>query len=179
MHPIDIKFVPFDEIPFGQVLKGVGVYVIWKRQARGKPSYIGKGDILDRLSKHDDRFASVDGYIGLLGTKARRTDDQDSCIVEALLLEVAFHTDRWPTHNSKEGHWKTVDRAFRLHGLVRVTVRGCDPFGPPHAPRRMERPKHIRYEIDSAGEGTVEFKWNQRKRLKPRSRNDSVWDLFT
>lgn len=179
MHSVNVEFVPFDEIPFGQVLKGVGVCVIWKQQARGKPSYIGKGDILERLSKHDDRFATVNGYVGLLGTKERKAHDRDSCIVEALLLETASHTDRWPTHNIKNGHWKTVDRAFRLHGLVRVAVRGCDPFGPPHAPRRLAQPKYIRYEIDSTGEGTIDFKWNQRKRLQSRNQSSSVWDFFT
>ena len=179
MHTVNIDFVPFDEMSFGQVLKGVGVYVIWKRQAQGKPSYIGKGDILDRLSKHDDRFASVDGYVGLLGTKDRKADDQDSCIVEALLLGVASQTDRWPTHNVKDGHWRTVDRAHRLHGLVRVGVCGCDPFGPPDAPRRLAQPKYIRYRINAAGEGTIDHDWNLRKRLQPRNQSSSIWDIFS
>ena len=178
MHSVSVEFLRFDDISFGDVLKGVGVYVIWSDQARAKPTYIGKGDILSRLSQHDDRFASVDGYVGIIGGKERRGDDDDSYIVEALLLETATRTDRWPQSNSKDGHWTKVHRAFRLHGLVRVAVRGCDPFAPPSAPRRLAKPKYIRCHIGEDGEREIQPDWNLRKLLRSRKDAFNFWNLF-
>lgn len=178
MHSVNVEFARFDDVSFGYVVKGVGVYVLWTDQARAKPSYIGKGDILNRLSQHDDRFASVDGYVGIIGGKDRKADDDDSYIVEALLLETAARADRWPPRNNKDGHWTKVERAFRLHGMVRVAVRGCDPFAPPSAPRRLAAPKYIRCEIGEEGERNIEFDWNSRKFLKPRKDSFNLWNLF-
>lgn len=151
---------------FANVLNGTGVYVIWDSQARAKPSYIGMGDLLTRLSSHDDAFAyPVGGYIGLLGSTGRKTESNEAAIIEALLLEVANQTDRWPLHNRKRGDMSFVRRMFRCNGLVRVTVTGCDPFGPASSPRYLRTPKQIRFQIDSAGNDVLEYNWNSRKRL--------------
>jgi hypothetical protein len=165
MYGITIEFVRFDDIKFGEILRATGVYVIWDSQARAKPSYIGKGDILSRLSSHDGNFAfPVKGYVALVGNRGQKNEDNDALIVEALLLKVAFETDRWPTHNKKSGSIALLKRVYDKHGVIRVTLNGCDPFGPPHAPRALDEPKQIWFELDNDGAEAVTHHWNFRKR---------------
>ena len=123
MYGITAEFKRFDEVSFADALRVTGVYVIWDSQARAKPSYIGKGDILSRLSSHDEKFAfPVKGYIALIGNRGRRAESRDSEIVEALLLEVARDTDRWPPHNGKAGAIGLVRRIAERENQVRVTI---------------------------------------------------------
>jgi hypothetical protein len=165
MYPITVKFARFEDISFAEVLRGTGVYVIWDSQARVRPSYIGKGDILSRLSSHDSKFAfPVRGYLAIIGTGGMKAEDKDAMILEALLLEVAYQTDRWPIHNKKFGGVRLLQRVFDAKGVVRVTIKGCDPFGPPHAPRYLSEPKHIWFELDNNVDINVHHDWNHRKR---------------
>jgi hypothetical protein len=161
-----MDFVRFDDISFGDILRGTGVYVIWDSQAKVKPSYIGKGDILSRLSSHDGNFAfPVKGYIALVGNSGQKNEDKDALIVEALLLEVARNTDRWPIHNKKSGSIALLKRVYDRKGVIRLTLKGCDPFGPPHARRILDEPKQIWFELDNDGIGAVQHHWNFRKRV--------------
>ncbi len=146
MYGITVEFNRFEDVSFADVMRGTGVYVIWDSQARVKPSYIGIGDLLSRLSSHDSNFAfPVRGYIALIGNTRRKRENIDAVIVEALLLDVAKQTDRWPTHNKKSGNISRVQKVFEKHGLVRITIKGCDPFGPPKMLRRLNVPKLIWY----------------------------------
>ena len=165
MYGIVAEFARFEDISFAEVLRGTGVYVIWDSQARVKPSYIGKGDILSRLSSHDSKFASpVRGYLTIIGNSGMKAEDKDAMIVEAMLLEVARQTDRWPIHNKKAGGIRLLQRVFETSGVVRVTIKGCDPFGPPHAPRYLEGSKQIWFELDQNRVIDVQHDWNYRKR---------------
>ena len=164
-YPITVHFDRFDDVSFGDVLRGTGVYVIWDSQARVKPSYIGKGDVLSRLSRHDETFAfPVRGYVALLGNEGLKSEGKDAGIVEALLLEVAESTDRWPIHNKRSGDLALVRRVWESHGVVRVTIKGCDPFGPPGAPRRLGEPKRIWFDVVDGEELIESPHWNWRKR---------------
>jgi hypothetical protein len=166
MYPITAEFRRFEDVSFGYVLRGVGVYVIWDSQARARPSYIGKGDILSRISSHHKKFAfPVKGYIALVGNSGKKSENRDALIVEALLLEVARHTDRWPPHNKNAGNISLLQRVCNRHGLIRVTIKSCDLFGPPHAPRRLKEPKKIWFSFDRDGEVVLRGDWNYRKRL--------------
>lgn len=107
MYGVTVEFTRFEDITFAEVLCGIGVYVIWDSQTRAKPSYIGKGNILSRLSSHDEKFAfPVKGYIALIGNTGSKRESRDAEVVEAMLLEVARVTDRWPTHNRNSGKVK-------------------------------------------------------------------------
>lgn len=166
MYGVTVEFVRFDDISFGKILRGTGVYVIWDSQAKVKPSYIGKGDILSRLSSHAENFAfPVKGYVALIGNSGKEVEDNDALIVEALLLEVARQTDRWPPHNKKAGGIALLGRVFDRNGVIRATLKGSDPFGPPQAPRYLDEPKQIWFEIDSNGVGVVQHHWNYRKKI--------------
>lgn len=92
-----VEFVRFEDVSFAYVLRGIGVYVIWDSQARVKPSYIGQGNVLSRLSVHAKDFSfPVRGYIAILGNTGRKKENKDAKIIEALLLGVAKQTDRFP-----------------------------------------------------------------------------------
>lgn len=166
MYGITVEYARFEDISFADVLRGTGVYVIWDSQARAKPSYVGKGDILSRLSSHDGKFAfPVRGYIALIGNDGLKGENRDAEIVEALLLEVARATDRWPTHNKKAGNIGLLRHIAEKENQVRVTIEGCDPFGPPQAPRYLDPPKQIWFKQDRDGGDVVEHHWNYRKRI--------------
>jgi hypothetical protein len=167
MYGVTVHFERFNEVSFGDVLCATGVYVIWDSQARAKPSYIGKGDILSRLSSHDEKFASpVKGYIALIGNSGRKVESREAEIVEALLLEVARDTDRWPRHNDKSGAVSLLRRIAERKNQVRVTIKGCDPFGPPHLPRHLVGSKNIWFWLDEFGKGKIDHNWNYRKRIQ-------------
>lgn len=165
MYSVKVKFQRFDDVRLGENLRGTGVYVIWSSKASVKPSYIGKGDILARLSKHDGKFAfPVRGYVGIVGSSGQKREDKDAKIIEALLLEVARDTERWPSHNGKSGHIALVQRTFQRKGPVRITVKEYDPFAPPTASRYLHEPKNIWFVQDIDGNDVVKHHWNKRKK---------------
>jgi len=166
MYPITVSFVRFEDVYFSNVLNSNGVYVIWDSQARAKPSYIGEGDLLSRLAQHDDLFAKpVKGYIALFGPTGKKSEEKNAEMVEALLLEVARETNRWPIHNGRAGDMNLVRNVSRSYGLVKISLKGCDPFGPPTAPRYIAKSKHIWFELDVSGKDDLDHDWNLRKRL--------------
>jgi len=166
MYRVTVEFARFDDVSFGEILRKTGVYVLWDSQAKVKPSYIGKGDILSRLSSHDEKFAfPVKGYVALVCKSSQKAENKDALIVEALLLEVARQTDRWPPHNKKSGGIALLRSVFDKNGVVRVTLKGSDPFGPPQAPRYMDKPKRIWFKLDNDGAEVVQHHWNHRKKI--------------
>src|SRR5438132_6724667 len=104
MRVIKASFQRIVETILPDLIEAVGVYVIWDGQARARPTYLGEGTILKRLAEHSTRFAlPFDGYIAILGDLSSRTAKRESEIVEALLLSVAYETDRLPFHNQAPG----------------------------------------------------------------------------
>jgi hypothetical protein len=166
MYPIELEFHRFCDVRLSDVLTRVGIYVIWDSQAKVRPSYIGKGDLLNRLANHDSNFSNpLDGYVAFLGDGSKTTHDKESLAAEALLLEVAKDTDRWPIHNKKDGHWTSIESFCRNHKLLRVSVKNCDPFAPPDHPRYLDAAKYIRCEME-ADSYLYEHDWNLRKLSK-------------
>ena len=165
MHSIQAHFDRFEDLSFYDVLNGTGVYVIWDSQAKAVPSYLGQGDLLSRLSKHADDYAfPVRGYVSVHGYDRSAATRNEAIIVEALLLEVAAHTDRWPKHNARVGHIEKVAKFAELNSLIRMSVTGCDPFAPPNHPRHINGSKRIAY---STGiEDSIEYDWSSRKKLR-------------
>jgi hypothetical protein len=134
MHVIDLDFVSFDDQPVGDLFGQVGVYVLWHRSADRRPTYLGEGDLLARLSKHDDWLSrDVSGVAAITshGGTVRPRAKKDAEIAEAVLLELADLIDRYPTRNEARGKRNRVHDVFDLHGVLRLNVTGNHPFRHP------------------------------------------------
>ena len=165
MRVIKAEFPRLDEHSLPGLIGAVGVYVIWDGQARARPTYLGEGTILKRLAEHSTRFAlPFDGYIAILGDLSSRTAKRESEIVEALLLSVAYETDRLPVHNRAPGKTTGLQRIFRSHGVLRVSVSGYDPLGIPWQGGRMPSPKVLRLEDVGLGLLEIRHDWRLRRR---------------
>src|SRR5256885_2022041 len=117
MRVIEIEFHRLVEVTLPDIVRAVGVYVIWDGQARAKPTYIGEGNILKRFGEHSKRFATpFDGYLGILGDTIAATPKREAEMIEALLLTVAYEVDRMPRYNVAHGKTTGIERIFRSHG---------------------------------------------------------------
>jgi hypothetical protein len=145
MHIINLNFHRFDRTPFSVLFRAIGVYVIWDGRQIIRPSYIGEGNILERFAKeHTKRFSRpIDGYVSILGDISNRHLKADARICERLLLEVGKLIDRYPTVNVSKGFLKPIRDVFENHGVLRVNVRGFDPFFPPWSPHTLATKKDI------------------------------------
>lgn len=147
MEIIKATFDRLTEISFVDLPRAVGVYVIWAGRARARPTYIGQGTLLKRLAEHATWLElPVDGYIAILGDRSSRVAKRNAEIIEALLPAVAEDTDRLPTRNIASGKTTGLDRVFRSHGVLRVSVTGYDPLAIPWQSRRLRAAKVIRSE---------------------------------
>ena len=127
MYSIDAEFLRFDEVRFGDVFGATGVYVLWTRDAAVKPSYIGEGDIVERVQSHrkEKKWGTriQTGCVALMGK-------DDAEVVEALLLDAAKDLfDSLPTYNTHPGKFSRVGERFTgSDRTVRVKVSGWHPL---------------------------------------------------
>lgn len=165
MRVIKADFLRLDAYSLPSLIGAVGVYMIWDGQARARPTYLGEGTILKRLAEHSTRFTlPFDGYLANLGDLSSRSAKREAEIVEALLLSVAYDTDRLPVRSRAPGKTTEIQRIFRSHGVLRVSVSGYDPLGIPWQGRRMSSPKIIRLEDVGLGLIEVRHDWRLRRR---------------
>lgn len=163
MEIIKASFDRLTEIRFVSLLRAVGVYIIWDGRAHARPTYIGEGALLKRLAEHETRFVPpFDGYVAILGNRSSKTAKRNAEIIEALLLAVAEDTDRLPTRNIASGKTTGLDRVFRSHGVLRVSVAGYDPLAIPWQSRRLRAAKVIRLE-DKGGTLHLSHDWRLRR----------------
>ena len=164
MKTVKAEFMRFDEVALPALIDAVGVYVIWDGQARARPSYIGEGVILRRLGDHVGRFAKpFDGFLTILGDRAQTAAKNQAEIIEALLLEVAGQTDRLPPNNSAPGKTRGIDKVFRSHGVLRVSISGYDPLAIPWQAKPLAAPKVIRLEDLGLGLTGITHDWRLRR----------------
>lgn len=167
MHVIDVLFERLSESPATFLLGRIGAYVLWDSQAKALPSYIGEGNILERLVEHAERFAlPLDGYVAPLDASTSQRAKADAEIVEALLLAVAHETDRGPSVNVARGKLRGLDAIFRSHGTLRLNVRGLDPLVPPRAARPITGTKQIVVRDSGDGTALLEHDWRLRRRMQ-------------
>jgi hypothetical protein len=166
MEAIQCHFQRLSEVPVDALLHGFGVYVIWGGKARARPSYIGEGDIWNRLSSHRMVFERpLDGYLAVLGEDYSKSIKRNCQIVEAVLLEIAAETDRSPTGNNRGGNLSVVRDLFEDHGVLRVTFSGWDPFLEPGTGYPMPESRPVR--VVSDGELFIlQHKWRLRRLRK-------------
>src|SRR5947208_11190156 len=129
MESISITFKRLPDLTFDWLCYAVGVYVLWAGKSIARPTYIGEGDMMDRLRKHRRRFPRpIDGYVAILGENEARTTKRHGEIVEAVLLAIAEQVDRYPTHNKKGGKLGYLNKFFANHATVKLVFDGYDPI---------------------------------------------------
>lgn len=134
MHVINLEFDDLDRIPVAALFGQTGVYVLWSRAAESRPTYLGEGKILSRLSDHVGWLTrGMRGVAGITSTdgSASQRAKRDAEIAEAVLLFVADDIGRTPTRNDAPAKRRRVEQVFRQHGVLRLNVRGYHPLKNP------------------------------------------------
>jgi len=141
MHIINLNFHRFDRTPFSILFRAIGVYVIWDGRQIIRPTILAKETFWNGSRRNTRNAFSrpIDGYVSILGDISNRHLKADARISERLLLEVGRLIDRYPTVNVSEGFLKPIRDVFENHGVLRVNVRGFDPFSPPWSPRPWQQ----------------------------------------
>lgn len=166
MHVIHAHFERLSDISVPILLGEIGVYVLWSGMAKARPSYIGEGNILNRLVTHHDRFAKpFDGFASVLSHEdiTWQRAKADATIVEAMLLAVAKDTDRTPSTNVASGKLRDLDDILRSHGTVRINVTGLDPLRPPEECPKLHAKKCIVLSFDQDEDFKVRHDWRLRR----------------
>jgi hypothetical protein len=164
---IDVTFERLTDVSVASLLGCIGAYVLWDSKAKARPSYIGEGVILKRLTEHVYRLDyPLDGYAAPVFESSRQRAKAHAEIVEALLLVVAHQTDRKPSVNIASGKLRAIDAIFRSHGTIRINVRGFDPLTPPRNARPLSATKQIVLKDLPDGSLTLEHSWNARRKLQ-------------
>jgi hypothetical protein len=169
MHIINAHFERLSDISVLMLLGEIGVYVLWNGRAKARPSYIGEGNILNRLVTHHDRFAKpFDGFAAVLSYQAIpwQRAKADATILEAMLLAVAEDTDRMPSTNIAPGKLRDLDDILRSHGRVRINVTGLDPLRPPEERPNLVTKKCIVLRFDKEEDFEVRHDWRLRRLRK-------------
>ena len=166
MHVIHAHFERLSEIAVPILLGEIGVYVLWSGMAKARPSYIGEGNILNRLVTHHDRFAKpFDGFATVLSREGIpwQRAKADATIVEAMLLAVANDTDRMPSTNVAPGKLRDLDDILRSHRKVRINVTGLDPLRPPEECPKLRARKCIVLCFDQDEDFRIRHDWRRRR----------------
>ncbi len=164
MRVLEAKFERLSDVSVDRLFGATGVYVLWTPSARVRPSYIGEGYLLHRLSYHVTHFGDgFDGTIAVLGYDNTWRLKAEAQIVEHLLLAVADGVDRAPAANRSAGIRAGVQKVFRSHGVLRINISGVDPLRDPLASNvRLSQPKRIVLRAGLGKECTIEHDWNLR-----------------
>ncbi len=168
MESISVTFNRLPDLTFEGLCYAVGVYVLWAGKSLARPTYIGEGDIMDRLGKHRRRFPRpMDGYVAILGDGEARTTKRHGEVVEAVLLAIAERVDRYPTRNKKGGKLRYLNRFFAAHATVKLVFDGYDPLLEPGVTCPMSTRRTVR--ITRVGKYfRLQHQWRLRRlRLPP------------
>lgn len=171
MYTIPVHFRRFSDLHLGDLIGATGIYVIWDANAVYKPTYIGEGIVLKRLSDHTARdfrrFARPwDGYVALFEANTSGVLKLASQIAEKLLLDVGFTTDRFPSANRSRGSTAAVTGVLK-HEAIKVSVRGFDPYSDPALGRRLSGSRSIRARPEAGRSYWIEHDWRLRRIGRP------------
>jgi len=170
VYTIKARFERFSDWRLDSLIGAVGVYVIWDAKSKARPTYIGEGNVLKRLSDHVERdgrkFAHPwDGYIALLVGSTRGVHKFEAKAIERLLLDIAEATDRYPAANSHPGSFADV-LGYCKNETLRVAISGFDPLLPPRTARPMRGSKEVTVRRDRAKGIVVNHDWRWRRLRK-------------
>jgi hypothetical protein len=168
MLSINAYFQRLNEISVADLFETIGTYVLWDSQAKVRPSYIGEGDLLSRLSSHYMKFAKpLNGYVAVLGDWSRKYYKTDGEVVEAVLLVISKRIGCYPLHNRQRGSTTAIDKAFRYDRVVKVRVGGFDPFNAPLNAKPLRGTLDIRLST-AKGEILIDHPWSETDTWKKR-----------
>ena len=167
MISIHVTFVSFARVHVGDLFGLTGVYVIWDNFASGRPSCIGEGNFLERFAWHSKtgvrKFTPpIRGYVGFVEENPKCSIKDAGCVIERLLLDVAGRTERSTATNKHPGDGSLV-KLFCQEGIVRVTIKGCDPLSPASTATPLRNSKMIRAEPDRDGNYLLDHSWRLRR----------------
>ena len=168
MYTIYADFLRFDRVHLGDLFGASGVYVLWDSRAKARPTYIGEGNILQRLANHAKRDARrfacpLDGYTAVIAGSTEGVHKLESYVVERLLLDVARDTDRAPTVNVRPGAGTVVRFLCQSEPTLRVAVRGYDPLIPPREARQLDRTREIKAWLTDGNDYEFDHTWQLRR----------------
>ncbi len=168
MHKLTADFLRFQDVDVFNALGAVGAYVIWAEDAKLIPTYIGHGNLFDRLSEHTFTYrAPLDGYLAITGDIGDQDAKDEACAIEGLLLWIADDTERLSEFNRQRARMDKLESHFPNHGLVKAVLSGYDPFVPPRAASSIsEQKRHVR--VRPNGDYLeIEHGWRRRRGAGP------------
>jgi hypothetical protein len=129
MVSIRADFRRFSEVTLQELIRAVGVYVLWSSHSSVRPTNIGEGELLTRINSKSGELAQpLDGVLAILNHKV------EAEIAEAVLLHIAEDVGRRPPRNRASGKWASIGAVFEYHGKIKLCVSGKDPLKHPAAP---------------------------------------------
>ncbi|MDD5686334.1 MAG: hypothetical protein PHE88_00675 [Elusimicrobia bacterium] len=142
MLKIDAEFLRLVDIPVDKLFNAVGVYVIWSGRAWVKPTYIGEGLIMRRLSDHmknSDKCAKpISGLLAIIGDNSKKEYKFKAKILEQILLQISNEIDRFPNQNQQCG-LKFLEKIIKRYGFIKVSVSGYDPLLDPYKAKMLKK----------------------------------------
>lgn len=174
MYSIRAHFERFRDVHLGTLFGACGIYVLWDGEARARPTYIGEGNILKRLSDHWTRkdltiSMPLDGYVAIIGDHGHRPSKSDACIVEYLLLEIASATDRSPAINAHPGKRRVLEAMCDRERTVRLAVSGFDPLQAPWEARPLAYIREAKAWLTDDDVLEIHSQWTLRRLRKSAS----------
>ena len=146
MYVVEGEFEKFTKVSIFDMIGAIGVYVIWDSRSTKKPRYVGQGYLLDRLSKHNDKFyPPLDGYISIIGydDKDRTKWKHKAELLEMALLWISEDTGRKSKANKQPARTGIMNNIFEEHGVIKFKIDGYDPFSHPQSSRNLSSEKKI------------------------------------
>lgn len=145
----------------------IGVYVLWSAKAAVRPSYIGEGDILRRFVSHMGKSWAARPLNGSMAFIDHGTVKQSKAageLIEAVLLDIAEETDRYPPNNGASGKRRSLWCLLRgrTDHTVRIVVSGQDPLLPPERPLMRDNKLIVLRDGGDDGWVIVKHGWRQR-----------------
>jgi hypothetical protein len=167
MLTIDLNFEPLHELPARDLFNAVGVYTLWTAAATHRPTYLGEGTILDRLSSHTKRWRIHNAAVAIISANGvdKRTAKPAGVVAEAFLLELGELLRRQPVQNGSPGHRTRLHQIVEANNVLRVNIRGLHPFVHP-SESRARLSERAECSVRVARDGDFEFTspWNARRR---------------
>lgn len=149
MKILKVSFHRFIDLSIDEYVGKTGVYVIWAGRSLARPTYIGEGNILKRMGEHAERFPRpFDGFAAIMGDVSVASRKREAEMVETILLNVAYQTDRLPTQNRAAGKASGIESVFKSHGVFRIHVNGYDPLSDPRTARKLNKAKVVTLRAD-------------------------------
>ena len=167
---IHAHFERMDRINLVDAYDAIGTYILWSANACVRPSYIGEGNVLSRLTSHLGKSWATRPLNGCIALQRDGTTSYAKAraeLIEAVLLAVADIVDRYPPNNGSPGKAQSaMRRVLRRAGhdaqTIRIAISGQDPLLAPERPP-MRSDKWIVLRREDNIWALTGYDWNRRQ----------------